>query len=76
MFLATKRTEGISSSDLILRIIKDHEEFTWRSLQKKYKPEELGVTADYAEYVKIKAAARAKVEKAKEKLVTGSLYIM
>jgi len=65
MFLPTKRTEGISTSDLIVRIVKDREEYTLRSLAKKYKPEEIGISNEYAEFVR----QRAKVKKMSQKAV-------
>ena len=53
MFKATQRTEGVSTSDLILKVIKYKDDYIKEALE-KYTPEELGVTRKYAEYVKHK----------------------
>ena len=54
MFIPTKRTEGVSTSDLIVRVLKDYDEYIWRNLQKKYTPEALGISEHYAMYIKLK----------------------
>ncbi len=54
MFLPTKRTDGVSTSDLIVRVLRGYDEYIWRNLQKKYTPEELGISQEYALYVKLK----------------------
>ena len=63
MFMPTKRTEGVSSSDLIVRVLKDYDEYVWRNLTKKYTPEELGVSKEYAMYLKLKRSYKNLVEK-------------
>lgn len=63
MFLTTERTEGISTTDVIARIIKDYDMYVRRNLQRGYTAKELNVS--YMKEQKIKFTE--KVDKWKDK---------
>lgn len=47
-FKETKRTDGISTSDIIMRILKDYNQYIMRNLTRGYTRKDLGVS-----YVKV-----------------------
>ena len=55
MFRATQRTEGISTSDIILRIIKDYDMYIARSLLRGYDRKDIGISSIKAFRVKLKS---------------------
>ena len=62
-FAETKRTEGISTSDLILRIIKGYNEYVLRNLSRGYSRKELGLSLLREKRIKASAAAKQLGEK-------------
>ena len=58
MFRATQRTEGISTSDVILRIIKDYDMYVERSMKRGYDRKEIGISATKAFRMQIKNKLR------------------
>jgi|FrelakmetLWP11LW_1041352.scaffolds.fasta_scaffold55664_1 choline-phosphate cytidylyltransferase len=43
-FMATQRTEGISTSDIILRIIQDYDMYVFRSMDRGYNRKQIGLS--------------------------------
>ena len=56
--MATQRTEGISTSDIIFRVIQDYDTYVQQSLAKGYKRKEIGVSWTKLQRIKIKKYIR------------------
>lgn len=54
MFRATQRTDGISTSDIILRLIRDYDMYVQRSFERGYKRQDIGISATKAFRMKMK----------------------
>merc|ERR1719219_2110392 len=65
-FCATQRTEGVSTSDLITRIIKNYDMYIRRQLKRGYDAKELNINKVKETEIKAKMA----IDNAKEKAVT------
>ncbi|KAF8392869.1 hypothetical protein HHK36_021108 [Tetracentron sinense] len=63
-FKETKRTEGISTSDIIMRIVKDYNQYVMRNLDRGYSREDLGVS--YEKRLRVNMGLKKLREKVKE----------
>ncbi|KAK3016749.1 hypothetical protein RJ639_006069 [Escallonia herrerae] len=77
-FKETKRTEGISTSDIIMRIVKDYNEYVMRNLDRGYSRKELGVSYEKRLRVnrglkKLREEVQKQQEKVGEKLSLAKL---
>lgn len=52
-FKTIKRTDGVSTSDLIMRILRNYGEYVRRNLKRGYKPQDMGLTALGAQQLKL-----------------------
>ncbi|EFJ33076.1 hypothetical protein SELMODRAFT_25358, partial [Selaginella moellendorffii] len=65
-FMETKRTDGVSTSDLIMRIIKDYNEYVMRNLARGYSRKELGVSYVKEKQLQVNMGMRKLRQKVKE----------
>ncbi|XP_074587933.1 choline-phosphate cytidylyltransferase 2-like [Curcuma longa] len=72
-FKETRRTDGISTSDLIMRILKDYNEYVMRNLARGYTRKDLGVSYVKEKQLRVNMGItklREKVKEHQEKLHT------
>nr|KAJ0199122.1 hypothetical protein LSAT_V11C600305240 [Lactuca sativa] len=72
-FKETKRTDGISTSDIIMRIVKDYNEYVMRNLDRGYSRKDLGVSYVKEKRLRVNMGLkklREKVKKQQEKIQT------
>ncbi|KAJ6809401.1 choline-phosphate cytidylyltransferase 2-like [Iris pallida] len=63
-FKETKRTDGVSTSDVIMRILKDYNEYVMRNLARGYSRKDLGVS--YEKQLRVNMGITKLREKVKE----------
>ncbi|KAK6918039.1 Cytidyltransferase-like domain [Dillenia turbinata] len=63
-FKETKRTDGISTSDIIMRIVKDYNQYVMRNLDRGYTRKDLGVS--YEKRLRVNMRLKKLQEKVKE----------
>ena len=73
-FRATQRTEGISTSDVILRIIKDYDMYIGRLMERDYKAKDIGISETKAFRIKIKQKVKTFKENLKNE--NGAIFPM
>ncbi|KAL4377430.1 hypothetical protein GQ457_02G005700 [Hibiscus cannabinus] len=65
-FKETNRTEGISTSDIIMRIVKDYNQYVLRNLDRGYSRKELGVSYVKEKRLRVNMRLKKLQEKVKE----------
>ncbi|XP_038700202.1 choline-phosphate cytidylyltransferase 2-like [Tripterygium wilfordii] len=65
-FKETKRTEGISTSDIIMRIVKDYNQYVMRNLDRGYTRKELNVSYVKEKRLRVNMRLKKLQEKVKE----------
>ncbi|KAJ7528480.1 hypothetical protein O6H91_15G005300 [Diphasiastrum complanatum] len=65
-FMETKRTDGVSTSDLIMRIVKDYNEYVMRNLARGYSRKDLGVSYVKEKQLQVNMGMRKLGQKVRE----------
>ncbi|KAJ9705914.1 hypothetical protein PVL29_003837 [Vitis rotundifolia] len=65
-FKETKRTDGISTSDIIMRIVKDYNQYVMRNLDRGYTRKDLGVSYVKEKRLRVNMRLKKLQEKVKE----------
>jgi len=72
-FRATQRTEGVSTTDLIVRILQNYEDYVDRSLRRGVKPEDLNIGHMKANSIQMKKRLQRWSERASDELTRVTL---
>jgi len=72
-FRATQRTEGVSTTDLIVRILQNYEDYVDRSLRRGVRPEDLNIGHMKANSIQMKKRIQRWSEKATDELTKVTL---
>jgi len=67
-FRATQRTEGVSTTDLIVRILQNYEDYVDRSLRRGVRPEDLNIGHMTANSIQMRKRIQRWSEKARDEL--------
>ncbi|XP_077220376.1 choline-phosphate cytidylyltransferase 1-like isoform X2 [Tasmannia lanceolata] len=65
-FMETKRTDGISTSDIIMRILKDYNQYVMRNLARGYTRNDLGVSYVKEKRLRVNMGLKKLRERVKE----------
>ncbi|KAL5730731.1 choline-phosphate cytidylyltransferase [Ranunculus cassubicifolius] len=65
-FKETQRTEGISTSDIIMRMLKDYNQYVMRNLERGYSRKDLGVSYVKEKRLRVNMGLKKLRDKAKE----------
>jgi len=65
MFMATERTDGISTSDMITRIVKNYDSYIRRNLSRGYDRKDLNVGPIHATRLKTETAIKKTIDESK-----------
>lgn len=65
-FKETKRTDGVSTSDIIMRMLKDYNQYVMRNLERGYSRKDLGVSYVKEKRLRVNMGLKKLHDKAKE----------